>query len=427
MKKKSLAVIASDRRIKNFLVKTIEEVIGNEVIIEGYSFEEGVTVPPKADLVLTSGKFIMPQVKQVFPTSPIIACQRVISGYNLEQVMMLPKGKKVLVINHPKSVTEETIENLQNLGITHLDYVPYWKGKQVEYHEIDAAVSPGMGHLLPEKTINIIDIGERTITIQSFLEVLLKLDLSLKYVEIFEKSYIRLLMEAAKKIRKVLNQSERLRKNQTILLNEMEEGILSVNEQNQVVISNPAMSRLFGYSSDYLTNQNIQEIIKRLENVEVFQDDSSDTEKSSDVIFTYNSKQLVCNKRTVEIDNERHFIYTFREAARIQKLEQEVRRKLYEKGYVAKHTFDDIWGNNQWIQTIKEKAYRFARTEETILITGESGTGKELLAQAIHRSSLRKDGPFVAINFAAIPENLVESELFGYPAGDVDEDGVLFH
>ncbi len=64
-----------------------------------------------------------------------------------------------------------------------------------------------------------------------------------------------------------------------------------------------------------------------------------------------------------------------------------------------------------------ERSKRIATSDLTVLITGESGTGKEILAQAIHNASPRKMQPFIAINAAAIPENLLESELFGYSKG----------
>ena len=71
---------------------------------------------------------------------------------------------------------------------------------------------------------------------------------------------------------------------------------------------------------------------------------------------------------------------------------------------------------NSLVKNIK-LAKKVAKTNSTVLIQGETGTGKEVLAQAIHNESERRDYPFVAINFAAIPENLIESELFGYEDG----------
>ena len=80
-------------------------------------------------------------------------------------------------------------------------------------------------------------------------------------------------------------------------------------------------------------------------------------------------------------------------------------------------TFDFILGHSKQIQQTVELARKAAMSDATVLITGESGTGKELFARAIHSAGLRKDQPFVAINCAAIPETLMESELFGYEDG----------
>lgn len=86
-------------------------------------------------------------------------------------------------------------------------------------------------------------------------------------------------------------------------------------------------------------------------------------------------------------------------------------------GMQGNTTFEAIIGESEEIVAIKQQAVRIAQSESTVLILGESGTGKEILARAIHSASPRSKGPFVAINCAAIPEMLLESELFGYEQG----------
>jgi len=83
----------------------------------------------------------------------------------------------------------------------------------------------------------------------------------------------------------------------------------------------------------------------------------------------------------------------------------------------AQYTFDDIIGDSRIMQIAKEQAKRVAQTPATVLLRGESGTGKELFAHAIHNVSPRKNKSFVSVNCAAIPESILESELFGYEEG----------
>ncbi|MFZ5597763.1 MAG: sigma-54 interaction domain-containing protein [Bacillota bacterium] len=92
-------------------------------------------------------------------------------------------------------------------------------------------------------------------------------------------------------------------------------------------------------------------------------------------------------------------------------------RNELEKERRAKYGIDDIIGKSEPITRLKDKVLRVAKTNSTVLITGESGTGKELLAHAIHSVSPRKNRPFVRIDCTAIPEDLMESELFGYEEG----------
>ena len=101
-------------------------------------------------------------------------------------------------------------------------------------------------------------------------------------------------------------------------------------------------------------------------------------------------------------------------AERMQLIRENItlRNALYEK-----FSMDGIIGSSRKMQEIMDVVKKVAPTSVTVLIFGESGTGKELIARAVHYNSLRKAGPFTAINCAAIPDNLIESELFGYEPG----------
>ncbi len=81
------------------------------------------------------------------------------------------------------------------------------------------------------------------------------------------------------------------------------------------------------------------------------------------------------------------------------------------------HTFESIIGQSAEMKLLKKIGKKYAKTQHPILITGETGTGKELLAQAVHSASSRSRGPFVTVNCAALPHDLLESELFGYTEG----------
>ncbi|HHY94671.1 MAG TPA: sigma 54-interacting transcriptional regulator [Firmicutes bacterium] len=97
---------------------------------------------------------------------------------------------------------------------------------------------------------------------------------------------------------------------------------------------------------------------------------------------------------------------------------RDVRRFVYNMSQPYEPcSFDDIIGHSEALARVKEQALRAAAGSANVLITGESGTGKELFARAIHFSGPRRKGPFVAVNCGAIPESLLESELFGYEGG----------
>ncbi len=107
--------------------------------------------------------------------------------------------------------------------------------------------------------------------------------------------------------------------------------------------------------------------------------------------------------------------FIIKRALDVRKLK--VENRLLKQKLTKTEAIDGFIGTSKSAQKIRELVKKIAQTESTVLITGESGTGKEIIARAIHELSPRSGGPFVSINCAAVPETLLESELFGYKKG----------
>ena len=137
-----------------------------------------------------------------------------------------------------------------------------------------------------------------------------------------------------------------------------------------------------------------------------------------DHVFTIHGKRLFLNvSRMPAKDSTVNYLWRIQEAEKIAETERRFRKDLVAKGLIARHTFSDIIGNSKAMHHCIQMARLYAQSDETVLIYGETGAGKELFAQSIHNASRRCKEPFVAINCAALPESLLESELFGYVKG----------
>jgi PAS domain S-box-containing protein len=130
-------------------------------------------------------------------------------------------------------------------------------------------------------------------------------------------------------------------------------------------------------------------------------------------------KEVIVNVAPIFIDGKiRGSVGTIHDISEILSLNEELAkaRKLI-RHLKARYTWSDIIGVSPAMKAAKEQALRAAETPATVLLRGESGTGKELFAHAIHNASTRQQGQFVRVNCAALSENLLESELFGYVEG----------
>lgn len=202
-------------------------------------------------------------------------------------------------------------------------------------------------------------------------------------------------------------------KNQMVsIINSIDEGIVAIDEKGYITYTNSVINEALNINSEEFKAKKIHEIIAQpyIEKLVNEREQFSNNEASIN-IKGLEFHSLVSGK-TVNLGQKSvGSILTFRKMSDIYKVVHKISLNTLST------TFEDIIGKSVEIEQVKEKSRKVANSNSTILILGESGTGKELFARAIHYCSKRNDKPFIAFNCAAIPESLLESELFGYEGG----------
>ena len=202
--------------------------------------------------------------------------------------------------------------------------------------------------------------------------------------------------------------------NQAMLDNAFE-GLISLDKEHRITALSTAAQKILGLApGDWYIGMHIRDVLHAPRITALV----CGSQPYVDEIVPYGNTHLSFKKVTLLLHGEEvGCVLAFLNATQLQETEIKLRGKIYERGHVAKYTFDSIIGVSPALTSAIEMARAYASTLSDIMIIGQSGTGKEMFAQSIHNASGRCGQPFVAINCAALPENLLESELFGYVAG----------
>ncbi|MCR4426925.1 MAG: sigma 54-interacting transcriptional regulator [Firmicutes bacterium] len=201
----------------------------------------------------------------------------------------------------------------------------------------------------------------------------------------------------------------------TAMVENMSDGVLTVDADGTVTYINPMGGKILGVDHREAVGKHVSElvdfkpiILSVLETGEGYIDKEFLVSSNRAGSLHFIKSAIPIRDQTGKLIG---VVDVFREIRRVKRLVH------FMVGAYASFTFDDIVGQSAGMLEAIRIASVAAKTSSTVLITGESGTGKELFAQAVHNASPRRDGPFVAINCAAIPRELIESELFGYEKG----------
>ena len=414
--KKQIAIITNAKEIRSSMKDQIDLIFEDLVESKIYSIEDGsIKNLNRADLYLLSSSAYEFLDEKFFKNKNIVITDYTVTKEKLRYLKSFPKGTKIIFFNVSFKMCIETISMMYHLGVNNIEFIPAYP-QMDNFPDGNIIMTPAETQLLPKEARDrkIIDIGHRIIDANTIIEIALKLEFEhiLYYKKIRE--YLDTVATNDYSLSKIVEKATQAESQFSLLMKTTNIAILGVDRDNFLCSCNERAEKILNKRSETLLGNNAEELLPYIDFKKVKDTREEIREKLIKIGEEYINLSII---PIIKAENYMGAFAIFQEFKEEEKKQNELRRQLLNKGHRAKYTFDDIIGENQTMLKLKALAQKMARIDSDILITGESGTGKELFAHAIHNYSHRKDYPFIVVNCAAIPETLLESELFGYEEG----------
>ncbi len=415
---KTIAVV-TDSKVKNdrpsyvgdTIRENIQEVFADAVIVNKYYIDElspYVTIDEDLILIMAGSRAIKLREFVAEPKNIILARRTFLKG-GLEQLYQVPEGSDVLVVNDNIETVLECVSSLYNIGIKHVNLIAFEPGK--DFRHINYAISPSEMDLIPDYIKNVYNVDSRVMDIPTMLLLISRLGIDSKEIQQNLYNYYQKIFSVNESVTENYNNLLTRTEELDYMLDLSHDAIVLTNPEGRILVHNKKFNKMFDIVGS-VVGEDLHTVVNDIDMSLYYKSDYY-----NDVI-SFNKRHLNLEKKNiVHFNKEKRMYFSFQEVTYIKKLEQNLSQKLRQKGQIAKYYFEDIVTESKHMKDIIHRSRRIAETDLTVLITGESGTGKEVLAQAIHNASDRRNQPFIAINGSAIPDNLLESELFGYVSG----------
>jgi len=267
---------------------------------------------------------------------------------------------------------------------------------------------------LKDKIADLKQLGIKLL-IGTTLAVSMCKDYDISGIEIYSvESIIYASIDKAIEVVKAIREKQSSEILRDLIINNVHEGVVYIDEFGKIRIFNDEAVKLFKLEQLPVIGNHIDGIASELKLMSTLETGNVDI-NSIEVIKNIN---LSISRIPIKINNKIiGVVSTFQNTENIENIGEAIRRIKRTDGFIAKHNFDNLIGKSATFISTINLSKKYARSDLPILVEGETGTGKELFVQSIHNFSYRRHYPFVAINCASLPENLLESELFGYESG----------
>lgn len=414
---KKVAVIynnSDNQEVIRYLKENLEKIFENYIVVENYYLSEldaGVKIDADA-YIITHETMLYPLKERVANYNNIVTMYRSISKRHIHEISEIPNGTNVLMVNDSYETAVQTLCSLYELGMSHVNLIPY-DPKDADsniYNDFEICITPNEIHLVPSHIKKVINIGYREISFDTLLRLMNRLDLNF---DLTNRNLVRHIRELAEPDIYIYNYYlNNFVKNYVFdsVINDSHAALIVTNEEYTMLFSNNKAKALFDIKDS--SPLPMSDVV----GIDIFSKIHKEIMPKNGTIF--NGIQYFVEKTPIMLlDEVMGYYIVFQNEKDLRDIEINAKKLFEKKGLYAKYNFSDIIHVSPVMKECIKTAKTVSLTDHTVLITGESGTGKELLAQSIHNYSQRNKMPFVAINCAALPESLLESELFGYESG----------
>ncbi len=416
--KKKISVIALDPRAGESYKSDIAKLFSEVAEISVFSMLDGSAAGAldRADLfVASTDAYGSPEelMRHIPIDSQTMAVEVSFRWSELRKLKELPAGSRVLFVNMTQTMAREAIAQLEQFGVTHIHWIPFYPGAP-EVPGVRIAVTPDELRYVPPGMDTVIDLGQRVCTSGMMIEIALRLGLEALLEGPAFQEYAREVATSNYSFDRMFARSIRLESQFHILMESLEDGVVGVNEKGEIFACSRHAEEMTLVSAPLVQGHRCEEVFPYIPFAQCMQGRRSLPAKAVRVGGVNLSVEVVPVIRQNACIGAFALLQRFND---VEARQSELRSQLFHKGHYAKYSFGDVVGQSEAVRKTKETLGRMALSESPVLLIGETGTGKELFAHAVHQASRRAEGPFVAINVAAFPENLLESELFGYEEG----------
>lgn len=412
----TIAIVSNIKSHSEFVKSDLLQYFKDYATINTYAVSEidDIEVLNEKCIVISTFNIFQKVKNKAGANSEIVINKLTIKKKNLNELADIPKKSKVLVVNINFILCMEVISLLYAFGYKDYEYIPFYEGLEDYDRNAKIAITPNEAHLVPKGIDRIFNIGDRVCTLQAILEIAdaLKID------NFTENENIKNLLQNKEKtdysITSILGEKNDLKAQINTILELMEQGIIITSVSGVIISCNSKAQHLLKDRTSYLESFYVSEILPELDNIKSI----SQIDKKEEKILNINDKRIIITFTPIINNNFiSGFAITLENFDEIEDKHIDIRTKISLGSHKAKYTFENIKGKSNSMEKVVRTAKMMANSDSSVLIFGESGTGKEVFAQSIHNLSPRKKNNFVAVNCAAIPETLLESEMFGYEEG----------